>query len=81
VGSGVHVIFGGVDSPVRASGVVTGLITEGWEKRYGGRLDFIPAWPEILEAALASIERKRVALGLEDGGERVLFDMAARRSL
>ena len=33
VGSGAYVIFGGVDSPVKASGVVTDIHTSGWEQR------------------------------------------------
>lgn len=78
-GSGVHVIFGGVASPVGASAEVTRLLTSGWETRYGGKLEFIPHWRDIVEAAVASIEAKRDALGLNLEKERVLFDMESRR--
>lgn len=79
-GSGVHVIFGGVSSPVGASKEVTRLLTSGWEEAYGGQLEFIPAWQDILERATVAIEAKRAALGLDVEAERVLFDMAARRA-
>ena len=79
-GSGVHVIFGGVSSPVGASAEVTHLLAAGWEEAYGGQLEFISAWQDILERASAAIEAKRVTLGLDVETERVLFDMAARRA-
>jgi carbon-monoxide dehydrogenase catalytic subunit len=61
--SGAHVIFG-VSSPVKASGVVTGLMTRGWEELTGGSLEFIPDWNEMLERSLALIDAKREALKL-----------------
>jgi carbon-monoxide dehydrogenase catalytic subunit len=79
VGSGAYVIFGGVDSPVRASAQVTEIISHGWEERYGGKLEFIPAWDDIYEAAMAHIKKKREALGIDEAHERVLFDMSDRR--
>ena len=61
--SGAHVIFG-VSSPVRASTVVTGLMTKGWEELTGGSLEFIPDWDEMLARSLELIDAKREALKL-----------------
>ncbi len=61
--SGAHVIFG-VNSPVKASRVVTGLMTRGWEELTGGSLEFIPDWNDMLERSLALIDEKRAALKL-----------------
>jgi carbon-monoxide dehydrogenase catalytic subunit len=61
--SGAHVIFG-VSSPVKASRVVTGLMTKGWEEMVGGDLEFIPDWNEMLARSLELIDAKRVALKL-----------------
>jgi anaerobic carbon-monoxide dehydrogenase catalytic subunit len=61
--SGAHVIFG-VGSPVRASGVVTGLMTEGWERMVGGDLEFEPDWDRMLARSLELIDAKRAALKL-----------------
>ncbi len=79
VGSGAYVIFGGVESPVRASGVVTEIHSSGWEEKFGGKLEFIPDWQGIFEASMAHIQKKREALGIHEARERVLFDMADRR--
>lgn len=79
VGSGAYVIFGGVDSPFRASGVLTDIHTKGWEEQFGGKLEFIPEWQGMFEAAMAHIQKKREALGIHEVRERVLFDMADRR--
>jgi carbon-monoxide dehydrogenase catalytic subunit len=61
--SGAHVIFG-VSSPVKASRVVTGLMTKGWEALVGGDLEFIPDWNEMLARSLELIDGKRAALKL-----------------
>src|SRR5680860_1589603 len=79
VGSGAYVIFGGVDSPVKASGIVTDIHTKGWEEKFGGKLEFIPEWEDIFEASMAHIQKKREALGIHEMRERVLFDMDSRR--
>jgi carbon-monoxide dehydrogenase catalytic subunit len=79
VGSGAYVIFGGVDSPVKASGVVTDIHTRGWDQKFGGRLEFIPKWEDIFTASMAHIRAKREALGINVERERVLFDMESRR--
>jgi anaerobic carbon-monoxide dehydrogenase catalytic subunit len=70
VASGAYVIFGG-QSPIsgmpdRISGSdnVLNYISEGWEKLYGGKLEFIPDPNEMIKATLAHIDKKRAALGL-----------------
>ncbi|GAB4558163.1 MAG: anaerobic carbon-monoxide dehydrogenase catalytic subunit [Anaerolineae bacterium] len=63
VASGAYVIMGG-EGPVRGSEEVTRLISEGWEKKVGGKLEFIPDAEEIVRRALAHIDQKRAALGL-----------------
>ena len=61
--SGLHVIFG-VTSPVGASGIVTDLMTRGWEEMVGGDLEFIPDRDDMLARSLAIIDAKREALKL-----------------
>ena len=70
VASGAYVIFGG-QSPVGGmpgrvddSDNVLKYISEGWEKLYGGKLEFIPDPDEMIRASLAHIDKKRAALGL-----------------
>jgi anaerobic carbon-monoxide dehydrogenase catalytic subunit len=70
VASGAYVIFGG-SSPVGGmpdrvddSDKVLKYISEGWEKDYGGKLEFIPDPDKMIEATLAHIDKKRAALGL-----------------
>jgi carbon-monoxide dehydrogenase catalytic subunit len=70
VASGAYVIFGG-SSPVGGmpdkvsdSDIVTKLISEGWEEKYGGKLEFIPDPDEMIKATLAHIDKKREELGL-----------------
>jgi carbon-monoxide dehydrogenase catalytic subunit len=72
VASGAYVIFGGA-SPVSGmpdrvadSDIVLKYISEGWEKRYGGKLEFIPDPQEMIKATLAHIDKKRAALGLPE---------------
>ncbi|NOZ26454.1 MAG: anaerobic carbon-monoxide dehydrogenase catalytic subunit [Chloroflexi bacterium] len=65
VASGAYVIMGG-EGPVRGSEEVTRLISEGWEKKVGGRLEFVPEAEEIVRRALAHIDKKRAALGLPE---------------
>jgi len=65
VASGAYVIMGG-EGPVSGSETVTRLISEGWEKKVGGRLEFISDGDEIVRRSLAHIDRKRAALGLAE---------------
>jgi carbon-monoxide dehydrogenase catalytic subunit len=86
VASGLYVIFG-VESPVGASPTIQKMMSEGWEKMLGGKMEFIVPKEEILAATLAHIDKKRDALKLRKyekgnfGVEKVLLDMAARRKL
>ena len=81
VASGAYVIFGGVESPVAGSSVVTKLITEGWQKKVGGRLEFYPDGETIVAKALEHIDAKRRELKIDTAKERVLYDMEMRREL
>ncbi len=70
VASGAYVIFGG-SSPVGGmpdkvadSGIVSQIISSGWEEDYGGKLEFIPDPLEMVKATLDHIDKKRADLGL-----------------
>ncbi|MBE2197887.1 MAG: anaerobic carbon-monoxide dehydrogenase catalytic subunit [Anaerolinea sp.] len=70
VASGAYVIFGG-SSPVSGmpdkvsdSDEVAHFISAGWEKLYGGKLEFIPDPDEMIAKTLAHIDKKRADLGL-----------------
>ncbi len=63
VASGAYVLFG-VNSPIGASSEVTRIMSEAWEAKVGGKLEFVPNHEEILSRALAHIDAKREALGL-----------------
>jgi len=70
VASGAYVIFGG-SSPVSGmpdrvadSDIVLRYISQGWEKLYGGKLEFIPDPDEMIRCTLEHIDKKRAALGL-----------------
>jgi carbon-monoxide dehydrogenase catalytic subunit len=72
VASGAYVIFGG-SSPVSGmpdrvddSDIVLKHISAGWEKAYGGKLEFIADVDEMIRRALAHIDQKRAALGLPE---------------
>jgi hypothetical protein len=54
--------------PDRVSGSDTVLkyIGEGWEKIYGGKLEFVSDPDEMIRRALAHIDQKRAALGLPE---------------
>jgi len=72
VASGAYVIFGGA-SPISGmpervedSDLVLKYISEGWEKIYGGKLEFIPDPEEMIKATLDHIDKKRAALGLPE---------------
>ncbi|GIK66645.1 MAG: carbon-monoxide dehydrogenase catalytic subunit [Chloroflexota bacterium] len=70
VASGAYVIFGG-SSPVSGmpdrmsdSDAVLHYLTEGWEKIYGGKLEFDVDPDSMIQKTLEHIDRKRAALGL-----------------
>lgn len=64
-GSGVYTIMGS-ESPVANSPIVDRFLSEGWEERIGGKLEFIADPEEAVEKALEHIDKKRKALGLEE---------------
>ena len=72
VASGAYVIFGG-SSPVSGmpdrvsdSDKVLDYISSGWEKLYGGKLEFKSEADDMVTATLAHIDAKRTALGLKE---------------
>jgi carbon-monoxide dehydrogenase catalytic subunit len=65
VASGAYVIMGH-SSPVSGIEEVTRLITDGWEEKVGGRLEFCNDSDEIVRRSLAHIDKKRADLGLPE---------------
>jgi carbon-monoxide dehydrogenase catalytic subunit len=70
VASGAYVIFGG-SSPISGmpdrvadSDIVLRYISEGWERLYGGKMEFIADPDEMIRRTLEHIDKKRAALGL-----------------
>jgi carbon-monoxide dehydrogenase catalytic subunit len=61
--SGAYVLFG-VNSPVESSEEVTQIMSAGWEKMTGGKMEFVPDMDEIVRRSLAHIDAKRAALKL-----------------
>jgi hypothetical protein len=56
----------GVHNPVAGSEVVTDFISQGWESKVGGKLEFVTEAEEILARTIAHIDQKRAALGLPE---------------
>jgi len=50
---------------VSGSDSVLKYISQGWEEKYGGKLEFIPDPQEMIKATLEHIDKKRAALGLD----------------
>jgi carbon-monoxide dehydrogenase catalytic subunit len=63
VASGAYVIMGH-HNPVGGVEEVTRLISDGWQSKVGGRLEFIDEADEIVRRSLAHIDKKRAELGL-----------------
>ncbi|MCL4303860.1 MAG: anaerobic carbon-monoxide dehydrogenase catalytic subunit [Anaerolineae bacterium] len=70
VASGAYVIFGGA-SPVGGmpgrvadSDLVLHYMSEGWEKLYGGKMEFVADPDEMIRKTLEHIDQKRAALNL-----------------
>jgi anaerobic carbon-monoxide dehydrogenase catalytic subunit len=61
--SGVYTLFG-VNSPIENSEEVVKIMSEGWEKMLGGKMEFVPDTDEIIRRSLAHIDAKRTALKL-----------------
>jgi len=65
VASGAYVLFG-VGNPVGASEEVNHILTEVWEGKVGGKLEFAEEWQEIVRRSLEHIDKKRADLGLAE---------------
>ncbi|MBN1264266.1 MAG: anaerobic carbon-monoxide dehydrogenase catalytic subunit [Anaerolineales bacterium] len=64
VASGAYVIMGR-HNPVSGCEEVTQILSETWEQKVGGRLEFVDNCEEIISRAIAHIDAKRAALGLD----------------
>ncbi len=62
--SGVYTIFG-LQSPVAGSPEITRMISQDWEEKVGGKLEFEADWHKAVEKGLEHIDKKRKALKLE----------------
>jgi carbon-monoxide dehydrogenase catalytic subunit len=63
VASGAYVLMG-IHSPVEGSKVVTDILSQGWEKKVGGKLEFVVEEAEMVRRILEHIDKKRAALKL-----------------
>lgn len=61
--SGGYVIMG-IDNPVEGSALVTRILSEVWEKKYGGKIEFVASPEETVRKTLEHIDKKRAALKL-----------------
>ncbi len=79
--SGIYTVFSGEPIPVESSEEVKKIMTEVWQKKYGGQLEYIADIEELLDKVIKVIQEKRKALKIDTKKERVLLDMEARRTL
>lgn len=79
--SGVYVAFGGQPIPVESSEEVKNIMTNGWQEKFGGQLEYIPDIDQLLDKVINVVQEKRKALKIDIKKERVLMDMEARRAL
>jgi len=80
VASGVYTIFG-VTFPIVEGTKFHELMFKRLEEQGMGKWGFTPDPYEMARLMIAHINKKRAALGLDKGRERVLVDMAARRAV
>jgi carbon-monoxide dehydrogenase catalytic subunit len=80
VASGVFTVFG-TTFPVTGSEEVSKLLFEEMEGITGGKWAFEVDPLKAAHMMIDHINKKRKALGLDKGRERVLYDMAMRREL
>jgi carbon-monoxide dehydrogenase catalytic subunit len=80
VASGVYTIFG-VTFPAVEGTKFKDLLFDGLEKQGVGKWDFAVDPHEMARKMIAHIDKKRAALGIDKARERVLMDMADRRSM
>jgi carbon-monoxide dehydrogenase catalytic subunit len=65
VASGVYTIMG-PRNPVAGSEEVQQIISQGWESKVGGKLEFIEDPEEMVQKSLEHIDKKRAELGLPE---------------
>ncbi len=65
VASGAYVIMG-ARNPIAGSETVESILSQGWEKKVGGRLEFVMEGEEIVRRAIEHIDKKRADLGLDE---------------
>ncbi len=63
--SGAYVIMG-INNPFSGSEEVTRILSEGWEEKVGGKIEFIVEAETMVERILEHIDKKRAALGLPE---------------
>jgi anaerobic carbon-monoxide dehydrogenase catalytic subunit len=80
VASGVYTVFG-TAWPTYGSPALTKYLFEEIEEEYGGKWDFELDPIKCAHKMIAHIDKKREALGLKEGTERVLMDMEMRRQI
>jgi anaerobic carbon-monoxide dehydrogenase catalytic subunit len=80
VASGVFTVFG-VTFPIVKETKFHQHLFQGLEEQGLGKWGFTPDPYEMAHMMIAHIDKKRQALGLDKGKERVLVDMADRRAL
>ena len=80
VASGVFTVFG-VTFPIVEGTKFHKLLFDGLEELGFGKWGFAVDPHEMAQMMIAHINKKRKALGLDKGKERVLMDMAARQKL
>ncbi len=80
VASGVYTVFG-VTFPIIEDTKFHKLLFEGLEQQGFGKWGFTADPYEMAKMMIAHIDKKRKALGLDKGKERVLVDMATRREM
>lgn len=80
VASGVYTVFG-VTFPIIEGTKFHKLLFEGLEQQGFGKWGFNADPYEMAKMMIAHIDKKRKALGLDKGKERVLVDMASRREM
>jgi carbon-monoxide dehydrogenase catalytic subunit len=61
--SGAYVIMG-IKNPVEGSTVVTDILSQGWESKVGGKIEFVVEPEEMVRRILEHIDKKRAALKL-----------------
>lgn len=80
VASGVYTVFG-VTFPIVKETKFHKLLFEGLEKQGLGKWGFSPDPKEMARMMIAHIDKKRRELGIDKARDRILMDMADRRTM